>query len=575
MEVFAPINLFLALTSHFKTGRLILLTDVITDQEVEFASKLEQRIDVYFQMMDLSTVDEIGLDDDSLLVITKAVPAEIGKQDFANNKYWLFLQEATELLSFCRFDSNCFFAKGADQGGKVFEIEEQYVAKGKAFHNHIGTWTPTGGLAMSMEGVWERRRDLGGLSLLAHFLAVSPFVTVRQDGSLAGLEPEVLHALQQALNFTTEYVPTETKQFGAPLGNGSWTGIIGMLDRKEIDIAVAPLAITDERADVVDFMTSFFEGKATLSIVNPAHKRTPINFAAFLIVFSPYTWLTILVAFMIIWTLQLGHTLTEKNIPRSIKIFSLGLSSMFWSFKAMLQLQNFNPHSLSNKIFVITVAVFFFIILSYYQAMLTSFMTVNAPAAKITSHLDAAEKGYQMIVLEGTSQARDLETALPGTGRYEVYSRQVKGNPEAYFTSISDMKDAMLANPMLATSGSVFFFWQDDRFLSLTSMDDVIMNYGSIALQLDSEFKGLLNHHIMKMMQSGQLAFFHQKWMRQRRPFGPEAHSFDSLGGFSELGYDNLFFPAFILGTGVVVSFAFSLLEKCNNVAIKLLKSLR
>ena len=50
--------------------------------------------------------------------------------------------------------------------------------------------------------------------------------------------------LKELLNFNVEYEVPKDNSYGS-LENGSWIGLIGQLDRKEVDIAVAILTITE------------------------------------------------------------------------------------------------------------------------------------------------------------------------------------------------------------------------------------------------------------------------------------------------------------------------------------------
>ena len=41
--------------------------------------------------------------------------------------------------------------------------------------------------------------------------------------------------------------------WGSLLENNSWTGVVGMLDRKEVDVSVTDLSITEARSQVIDY----------------------------------------------------------------------------------------------------------------------------------------------------------------------------------------------------------------------------------------------------------------------------------------------------------------------------------
>jgi hypothetical protein len=40
---------------------------------------------------------------------------------------------------------------------------------------------------------------------------------------------------------------------GNKFGNGTWTGIFGMLQRREVDVAYMPVTMSSSRLNVVDF----------------------------------------------------------------------------------------------------------------------------------------------------------------------------------------------------------------------------------------------------------------------------------------------------------------------------------
>ncbi len=53
---------------------------------------------------------------------------------------------------------------------------------------------------------------------------------------MGGMFAEVFHAVRDIMNFTYELDVPPDGQWGANMGNGSWSGMVGMLQREEIDI---------------------------------------------------------------------------------------------------------------------------------------------------------------------------------------------------------------------------------------------------------------------------------------------------------------------------------------------------
>ena len=66
--------------------------------------------------------------------------------------------------------------------------------------------------------------------------------------------PEVLRVLKETLNvtFLHEVVPAHVG-YGFLKTNGTWGGLIGMLQEEEADISASPLAPSLERLNFIDF----------------------------------------------------------------------------------------------------------------------------------------------------------------------------------------------------------------------------------------------------------------------------------------------------------------------------------
>ncbi len=59
---------------------------------------------------------------------------------------------------------------------------------------------------------------------------------------------ELASSLGLALNFTMDMV--ETDVYGELLDNGTWIGIVGMLNRSDADITINDFSITEARSQV-------------------------------------------------------------------------------------------------------------------------------------------------------------------------------------------------------------------------------------------------------------------------------------------------------------------------------------
>ncbi|XP_055338421.1 glutamate receptor-like [Paramacrobiotus metropolitanus] len=87
----------------------------------------------------------------------------------------------------------------------------------------------------------------------------------RFDGFLI----ELLGKIATKANFTYAVQLVKDGQYGWVDEDGQWKGMIGELVRKEVDIALAPLTIMDQRNAVVDFTVPFLEFGAGILTKKP------------------------------------------------------------------------------------------------------------------------------------------------------------------------------------------------------------------------------------------------------------------------------------------------------------------
>lgn len=75
------------------------------------------------------------------------------------------------------------------------------------------------------------------------------------DGEIhgSGYFARVWEELSVRLNFKINYILSKDNSIGKLLPNGTWTGLIGMLTKNELDVAVSDFTITAQRVPYIDF----------------------------------------------------------------------------------------------------------------------------------------------------------------------------------------------------------------------------------------------------------------------------------------------------------------------------------
>ncbi|XP_071526298.1 glutamate receptor U1-like [Panulirus ornatus] len=155
-----------------------------------------------------------------------------------------------------------------------------------------------------------RFRD--GASLVAAVVDWPPHVILKGDTSAGGASStggrrhlsirgpmaNLLTVLTQKLNFTYTLVEPDDRAWGTKLPNGSWTGMLGLVSRQEVDIALGPFGHTESRTEVADFTRSFFFDDRSIL----ARKGVPeIDPWSFVFSLAPMVWLVLLGALLAVW----------------------------------------------------------------------------------------------------------------------------------------------------------------------------------------------------------------------------------------------------------------------------------
>ncbi|XP_063850046.1 glutamate receptor ionotropic, kainate 4-like [Scylla paramamosain] len=104
----------------------------------------------------------------------------------------------------------------------------------------------------------DKLSDLRGHQMRVVTFHFPPRIFMEEDEDRAspvmyGVDIEVVRALTEALNFTVDFRrPSDGEMWGWEQDNGSWTGLMGDLQRRKADIGVADLYIMEHYFTIID-----------------------------------------------------------------------------------------------------------------------------------------------------------------------------------------------------------------------------------------------------------------------------------------------------------------------------------
>lgn len=213
---------------------------------------------------------------------------------------------------------------------------------------------------------------------------------------------ELSKILAQTFGATYEILTPSDKELGRPLPNGSWTGMIGMLQRSDVDLIVSMIGLNERRAKILDFSYPFHRARITFVTRKPEYASDPFVF------FRPFSfevWIFILMS--ILFTMTALYKLFRKSNSTQ-KILLLPYATLLGQGTSIVTRKTICS-------FLLMTWTFGAILLSYsYSAVLLSFLTFPplSGVRTIPELAEAVAKGkYECVTYTGTYLSRILATS--------------------------------------------------------------------------------------------------------------------------------------------------------------------
>lgn len=319
-------------------------------------------------------------------------------------------------------------------------------------------------------------------------------VNITSNGSLkvtGGFEAPFLNMLSRGLQLQPVIYVSKEDEWGNRREGGKWTGLIGMLQRGEVDIAVSSLLITRKRLEVVDFSYPYSIEDITFATSIPGTIPTA---AALIKPFSYDLWIA-LISSLLIFSI-IFHFCSSKS------------SSFYKTMFTLLGYIMNQPSATTSEAlpdrFLIGAWIFGTAFLSkIYGSYLLSFLTVPLRENGMKSIYElskAVSAGkYKSFVIRGSSilDGLYLSELEPAKIVYEA----IKSN-----NWILDSKDNAYEKCIRLQNCAIL---RTKKYIYNTFLDDVAVAEDSfysslcaIAIQKNSTLKPKINYLIHKISAS-------------------------------------------------------------------------
>ncbi|GBN10499.1 hypothetical protein AVEN_256300-1 [Araneus ventricosus] len=198
-------------------------------------------------------------------------------------------------------------------------------------------------------------------------VAVLPFGNLMRinssiDGKLkfSGVEGKILNAVLNSLGFQYDFTVPKDMQWGRLEPDGNWSGMVGMIQRDEADLAFSYLSLTEERSKVIGFSNPYAFDEHTFISKIPKNRKSTLTF---LHPFDQSTWICLFLTLVLMSTVL---TMFRNGI--------CSFSAHFFKLFASLLRQAINTGNVSRKFNLLGTVWFLFaqvIVLSYSSTLLS------------------------------------------------------------------------------------------------------------------------------------------------------------------------------------------------------------
>lgn len=418
----------------------------------------------------------------------------------------------------------------------------------------VGEWNKAEGLNMYTNDspvVWPSGSTkipkdvpniLEGKTLKIATILAPPFVMKKKGRGISGdnktedfegLCIDILEEMRKELHFNYSISLAPDGKYGVrDKRSKQWNGVVRELVDGKADMSIAPMTISSDRQEVIDFTQPYMTfGLAFIIRV----KDVSANYFRFLLPFDKSLWIALCVLIMVmsllVWVCSVvspwgyyGRCVQveaeEKIDPKYLKeANTLSLSNSIWSsWKAYVRQGADHPNCWSGRV---TVSVLWFavmIINATYTANLAAHLTVSRMQTPIQTIFDLSQ---QTKIEYGTLKDSQLQTFFQNT---DVPSYLVMGQfMEQHKTWMKNYEAAihrtMAGNFAFISDGPILDFASRQKEycgkLKVTGGFGNTYGYG-FAFGLDSPYTLLFNMELFRLQKDFIISSLTHKWTKER-----------------------------------------------------------
>ncbi|XP_064099265.1 glutamate receptor ionotropic, kainate 3-like [Macrobrachium nipponense] len=321
-----------------------------------------------------------------------------------------------------------------------------------------------------------------------------------------------LDLFSSKMNFSYEIFRPDDGLWSARLPNGSFKGMVGMLERQNVEFALGPFFATEERNQVCDFTVPVAGDSFSIFMIRPTLSN---DISGFLKPFTPLVWTLILLSILGIVT---GMSFLVWGESRC---FDKGEESIIakatlWALQTMSQESSeWMPKHDGGRVVVTTWLFASLVFMSSYGGILTAMLTVPRVVIPIDSAKDLVRQSALPWRLEaGTMMVTYLKESEDPIKR-QVHTK-MEGTMVSCWRSRQDFVDGKYAGICDYTAMKTIMSWDFSTSGSchLYISKEIVYSGGilSVAFKTNSTYMHAADRLLLSLKESG----IFDKWLNDQ-----------------------------------------------------------
>ncbi|ELU06044.1 hypothetical protein CAPTEDRAFT_188571 [Capitella teleta] len=385
----------------------------------------------------------------------------------------------------------------------------------------VAEWQEYKGMAKIQETLMVNKlRGFNGRTFRIGTNLWNPFVLENHTSAsvqgYGGLSIELLKELSNNLNFSFTLHFPEDNGWGSYV-NGSWTGLVGMLVNKEVDMVVASLSRTPAREMVVDFTAPYYLDHCTVLVKYP-----DLEDKKWKLFINPFRWQVWLVlagvipfSGLILWTLSRYSPYYSKEQAFA----GLGLldNAVFYTFGAFFTQGGCHlPDAQSGRFFTGFYWMACIVIVATYGGNLIAFLTVSKDVLPFDFFEEMVNQDeYKYGILNGTALTDYIDMASDSTMKQlkRNLDSMAKEDSTIYSKNHSTHITRVLKGGYGYIGDMTSFEVEMSNACDIDMIRETISPYEySVALWENSAYRPLVNDEVSMIKESGLVKKWKADW---------------------------------------------------------------